>query len=109
MAGRSTGAARRRWARAVEPMLVREEASGEPLPEVIISVVELARNAGIGRRLMDELVERADGAGCVALSLSVSERNPAAIHLYEQVGFARRGATQTGLIVMTRPAGGRRS
>lgn len=52
------------WARHVEPVLVRDEVTGEPLPEVIVGVDESERGAGIGRRLMAELLARAEAEGC---------------------------------------------
>lgn len=69
---------------------------GEPLKEVIIGVSAETRGAGIGRRLLQGLLDRARGAGCPGLSLTVSERNPAAIQLYEGVGFVHHGQEPTG-------------
>ncbi len=88
------------WARPVEPVLVCDESTGRALPEVIVGVVEEARGAGVGRKLMEGLLVRARAAGCSGLSLSVSERNPVAIRLYESVGFTHHGRTPTGLLVM---------
>jgi len=89
------------WARRTEPGLVCDEATGEALPEVIISVVGEARGAGVGRRLMEALIARAEAAGLPGLSLTVSERNPVALRLYENVGFKRHGRTGSGLVTMT--------
>ncbi len=88
------------WPRAVEPVLVRDETTGEPLQEVIVTVSAETRGRGIGRRLMEGLLDRARAAGCSGLSLSVSERNPAAIHLYKQVGFVHHGQKPTGGLTM---------
>jgi GNAT superfamily N-acetyltransferase len=88
------------WARHVEPVLVRDEATGEPLPEVIISVAAEVRGSGVGRRLMEALLARAQAAGCPGLSLTVSERNPVALRLYESVGFVRHGRSPRGAVVM---------
>ncbi len=87
------------WARRVEPVLVRD-VTGEPLPEIIIGVVDRARGAGIGKQLMQTLQSRAQSARCPGLSLSVSERNHVAVRLYEEVGFVQRGRTPTGLLTM---------
>lgn len=46
---------------------------------------------GIGRRLMDALVDRARTLGAGALLLEVRVDNDPALHLYERVGFERMG------------------
>jgi GNAT superfamily N-acetyltransferase len=79
------------WARHVEPVIARDEATGEPLAEVIVSVVPAARGRGIGRGLVEGLLVRARAAGCAGLSLTVSERNRIALSLYERVGFTHGG------------------
>lgn len=93
--GRVVGAA---WARVVEPVLARDE-SGRAVPEAIVAVSEEARGRGIGRRLMEALMERAH----TGLALTVSERNPVAVRLYEALGFRRVGRTPTGLLTMLWP------
>ncbi|MGI8572200.1 MAG: GNAT family N-acetyltransferase [Solirubrobacteraceae bacterium] len=55
---------------------MRDVTTGEPLQEVIISVSAETRGRGIGRRLMEGLLDHARAAGCSGLSLTVSERNP---------------------------------
>lgn len=49
------------------------------------------RSAGIGRRLMDFLLERARAAQMRDVFLEVRPSNPVAIRLYESLGFARVG------------------
>jgi ribosomal protein S18 acetylase RimI-like enzyme len=88
------------WARHGEPVLVRDETTGEPLAEVIIGIAPEARGAGVGTSLIADLVARAAAAGCVGLSLTVSEANRAAIRLYDGAGFVTRGRTSTGQLVM---------
>ena len=58
----------------------------EDVPELSIAVVASRRHEGIGRRLLTELIEASVTQGCRALSLSVSENNPAR-RLYESAGF----------------------
>ncbi len=58
------------------------------------------RGAGVGTSLITDLVARAAAAGCIGLSLTVSETNRAAIHLYDGAGFVARGRTSTGQLVM---------
>ena len=49
------------------------------------------RSAGVGRRLMDFLLERARAAEMRDVFLEVRPSNPLAIRLYESLGFARVG------------------
>lgn len=56
------------------------------VPEVSIGVVERARGAGVGRRLMERLVESAGERGVARLSLSVEVDNHAR-ELYARLGF----------------------
>jgi GNAT superfamily N-acetyltransferase len=85
--GRSVGAA---WYRvfddaATRPRSVRDSET----PEVVIAVVPDRRGAGIGGALLEALKTKARADGFVALSLGVSELNPA-VRLYERHGFVRR-------------------
>ncbi len=59
---------------------------GEDVPELSIAVIASRRQQGIGRRLLLGLIEASVAQGLRALSLSVSEQNPAR-QLYEAVGF----------------------
>jgi ribosomal protein S18 acetylase RimI-like enzyme len=58
----------------------------EDVPELAIAVVASRRQEGIGRRLLVGLIEASIAQGYRALSLTVSESNPARA-LYESVGF----------------------
>ncbi len=49
------------------------------------------RSAGVGRRLMEFLLERARAAEMQDAFLEVRPSNPTAIRLYETLGFARVG------------------
>jgi [ribosomal protein S18]-alanine N-acetyltransferase len=49
------------------------------------------RGAGVGRRLMDYLLERARAAQMADVFLEVRPSNPTAIRLYERLGFTRVG------------------
>jgi len=61
----------------------------EATPELGIAVVGERRGRGVGRRLLDSLLQVATDAGYAAVSLSVSERNLPALTLYETGGFER--------------------
>lgn len=49
------------------------------------------RGRGVGRKLLDYLIERARLAGMQDVFLEVRPSNPTAIHLYEALGFTRVG------------------
>jgi len=89
------------WARHVEPVICYAD-DGSPLPEVIVAVSEQARGRGLGQQMMSWLIAASKEVGDPGLSLTVSERNPGALHLYETLGFIRTKKTATGLIAMTR-------
>ncbi|AKT50153.1 ribosomal protein S18-alanine N-acetyltransferase [Arsenicicoccus sp. oral taxon 190] len=52
-----------------------------------VAVAPAARGLGLGRRLLDELVDRAAGGGAEALLLEVRADNAAARALYDRSGF----------------------
>ena len=54
-----------------------------------LGVVTSARRHGVGRRLMDAVLEAARAAAIGRVSLGVLERNAGAIALYERLGFKR--------------------
>jgi GNAT superfamily N-acetyltransferase len=58
----------------------------EDVPELSIAVIASRRHEGIGRRLLVDLIDASVAQGCSAMSLSVSEENPARA-LYESAGF----------------------
>jgi ribosomal protein S18 acetylase RimI-like enzyme len=69
----------------------------EDIPELSIAVIAPRRREGIGRRLLDELIEASVAQEYRAISLSVAENNPAR-GLYESAGFVpvdKHGHTYT--------------
>lgn len=80
------------------------------VPEVSIGLAPHARGAGVGRRMLEALIDQAREHGFERLSLSVELDNPA-MHLYRRLGFtvvseADGGATMvltTGLTMEERP------
>jgi ribosomal protein S18 acetylase RimI-like enzyme len=46
-----------------------------------------ARGSGVGRALVEAAFERARERGCARVELDVNEANPAALRLYESLGF----------------------
>jgi ribosomal protein S18 acetylase RimI-like enzyme len=63
-------------------------------PEVGIAVRPYQRSKGVGRRLLEALVQTARADGFTSLSLSVSPRN-CARRLYESAGFRKVGESGT--------------
>jgi GNAT superfamily N-acetyltransferase len=76
------------WVLREPPLLLDRE--GSPLPELAIAVVEDERRKGIGRALLDALLERARGR-FPAVALNVHLLNPA-VRLYIRAGFKVAGA-----------------
>lgn len=96
--GRSVGAA---WWHVHRPPLLRD-ATGKPLPELAMAVLEGERRKGIGRALVDTVAS--DAAKCFsALTLNVHIHNPAA-QLYTRTGFTVVGAGRGRFgVAMSRP------
>jgi ribosomal protein S18 acetylase RimI-like enzyme len=71
------------------------------IPELGIAVVATHQDHGIGRQLMESLIELAGREGHPGMSLSVEDGNSRAAHLYEGVGFrtvGRNGNSRTMLL-----------
>lgn len=73
------------------------------IPELSIAVVTPRRHEGIGRLLLLGLIEASEAQGHAALSLSVSNDNPARA-LYESVGFRPVGEPRDSSVTMIRHA-----
>lgn len=56
-----------------------------------VCVKESARQRGVGRQMMEVLLEEAKGCGLSVLFLEVRESNQAARRLYESLGFIQNG------------------
>lgn len=56
-----------------------------------VAVDSSRQNQGIGRKLMEALLERLEQAGASAVTLEVRKSNRAAIALYESLGFITEG------------------
>jgi ribosomal protein S18 acetylase RimI-like enzyme len=70
------------------------------IPEVAIGIVADYRGAGLGRRLLESLVERARTDRFAALSLSVSAANEPARRLYRSVGFVDHRDDRPSLVMV---------
>lgn len=60
---------------------------GEVADVMTVAVAPEARGAGLGRRLMDELLRISEQWGAARVLLEVRSDNPAAIELYRSLGF----------------------
>jgi len=100
--GVRTGAA---WFRLWTPELHSYGFVNAITPEVAMAVRTDYRRRGLGRRLLDVLIETARKDGFPALSLSVSPMNSAR-RLYESTGFRKVGESGTSwtLLLSLRPA-----
>ena len=56
-----------------------------------LAVAPTARRMGVGRKLLDAVVEKATSLGCCAVTLEVRDDNPAARKLYQSYGFHDQG------------------
>jgi phosphinothricin acetyltransferase len=63
----------------------------EGVGEVSVYVAEAARGSGIGRTLLEALVERSERAGYWTLNAGVFPENEASIRLHEACGFREVG------------------
>jgi len=56
-----------------------------------VCVKESARNRGVGRKMLEQLIEEAGKKGLAILYLEVRKSNAAARHLYRGLGFEEDG------------------
>lgn len=79
------------WA-ALSP--VSERCCYRGVGEVSVYVAEEARGSGLGRELLDELVERSESAGYWTLSAGVFPENEASMRLHRACGFREVGVRE---------------
>lgn len=56
-----------------------------------VGLVPRVQGKGVGRRMMEGIIERLGGEGIKRIELTVASDNPRALWLYESLGFAREG------------------
>jgi phosphinothricin acetyltransferase len=79
------------WA-ALSPVSSRRCYAG--VAEVSVYVAEEERGRGVGRRLLDELVRRAEEGGIWTLQAGVFPENEPSLRLHERCGFRRVGVRE---------------
>jgi phosphinothricin acetyltransferase len=79
------------WA-ALSPASARHCYRG--VGEVSVYVAEEARGTGLGRELLDELVERSEQAGYWTLTAGVFPENEASLRLHRACGFREIGVRE---------------
>jgi ribosomal-protein-alanine N-acetyltransferase len=94
--GNRVGAAWFRLFRASEPGYGFID---EQTPELSIAVVPSRRQHGVGKELLDALLESARSAGYAQVSLSVEKDSPA-VAFYERNGFTATGESEGGLVMV---------
>jgi GNAT superfamily N-acetyltransferase len=87
------------WARRVSPVLVRDEETGQALPEVIMGIDRTMRRSSVGRRLLAGLQARAARDG-TALAAKIRLSNPAAVGVVRSAGFVPCGSLPDGRLVL---------
>jgi len=58
---------------------------------MLVAVDPAARRHGLGRLLMEDLIDQAQNRACEKIYLEVRESNSAAIALYQNLGFVQHG------------------
>ena len=79
------------WA-ALSPASARHCYRG--VAEVSVYVAEAARGSGLGRELLDRLVERSERAGYWTLTAGVFPENEASLRLHKACGFREVGVPE---------------
>ncbi len=96
--GNRVGAAWLRRFKATEPGYGFVD---EQTPELSIAVVPSQRSRGLGRELIEALLDDAREAGYAQVSLSVEKDSPA-VAFYERYGFEVVGESDGGLVMLKR-------
>jgi ribosomal protein S18 acetylase RimI-like enzyme len=99
--GNRVGAA---WLRIFSPDEPGYGYVDDTTPELSIAVVPSRRRHGLGRELLDALLEAAGRAGHEAVSLSVEAESPA-VAFYERSGFEHVRVQDGGLVMVRRLSG----
>ncbi|WP_232820219.1 N-acetyltransferase [Brachybacterium sp. YJGR34] len=87
------------WFRLFTRETARAGYVDDSTPELVLAVNEGFRRAGIGSRLLDELLRRADELQVPRLSLHVDATNAPAAELYRSRGFEEVRAASKGVVM----------
>ncbi|WP_078060018.1 MULTISPECIES: GNAT family N-acetyltransferase [Gracilibacillus] len=70
------------------------------IPELGIAITSGARGRGLGRELMNKLLQVAKTSPYPGLSLSVDPENTSAVKLYQSLGFVKVGEEGTSITML---------
>ena len=104
--GRPIGAA---WARLFTWNELRDRRGSAEIPELAIAVDAAFRGRGLGTSLLRMLMTAAESKGYLALDLSVSTSNRAAMAVYTKLGFKKVSGDTRLWMRATVGAGGARA
>ena len=104
--GRPMGAA---WARLFTWNELRDRRGSAEIPELAIAVDAAFRGRGLGTSLLRVLMTAAESKGYLALDLSVSTSNRAAMAVYTKLGFKKVSGDTRLWMRATVGAGGARA
>lgn len=74
--------------------------AGDDVPELGMAILAAHRGKGLGKLLMEALIEQLKQDGVAKLSLSVDPSNVAAVRLYERYGFKETGVIGTSITMV---------
>ena len=97
--GEPAGAA---WCRLLTAQAARSGHVDDAFPELVIGVVDELRGLGLGRRLLEAMIEACRLQGVEAVSLHVARRNHRARRMYERLGFETVREHTSGTVMILR-------
>ncbi|RJE90297.1 GNAT family N-acetyltransferase [Paenibacillus sp. 1011MAR3C5] len=74
--------------------------AGDKVPEMGMAIVEKHRGKGLGKQLIERLIEQLRLDGIDRLSLSVDPSNETAVRLYTRYGFKEIGVVGTSITMV---------
>jgi ribosomal protein S18 acetylase RimI-like enzyme len=88
------------WYRLFDPETAQRGFVADGVPELAVAVEAPARGVGVGRRLMEALIEQARKERRPAISLHVNANNTRALRMYQSLGFVETRRDDVGLVMV---------